>query len=315
LVRSGIGPRVALDSLSITRRIVCDAVGQNLQDHLVMPVIYETASCFTDTPSMRDLCRWQVSGSGPLASNLAECGGMFADARWQLHVTPTHYLKFPQSQSDAAMTIAVNSTRPHSRGIVQCTSTDPNALPQIAANYLSVPSDMDDMVEGVEFVRHLASHCGLTNEILPGKKRSDKESLIKSIRRYSQTLYHPVGTCALGSESHCPVQPDFLVRGCDGLWVADASVLPQITQGNPSVTLMSLGWLAAIWITAKDVTVYPAVSDFLGRNVAHVIPHPSCDQRYKQVSSSIQSTSLFTTIHNLCRPLGSELSCLRKHTI
>ncbi len=245
LIRSGVGPKETLDALSIPCRVVCDAVGRNLHDHLVMPVIYQSTSSFTDSPSTREVCRWQISGSGPLASNLAECGGMYADGRWQLHVTPTHYLKFPQSNADAAMTIAVNATRPQSRGSVRCESTDPTAQPLIQPNYLSEASDTDELVEGVEFVRQLANECGLLKEILPGKNRSDRESLAKSIRRYSQTLYHPVGTCALGSEDQFPVQPDFRVRGCGGFWIADASVLPVITQGNPSVTLMALGWIAA----------------------------------------------------------------------
>ncbi len=245
LVRSGIGPRATLKTLSIPRRVVCDAVGRNLQDHLVMPVIYESTSAFTDSPSTRDVCRWQVCGSGPLASNLAEWGGIYGDGRWQLHVTPTHYLKFPHSNADSAMTVAVNATRPQSRGSVCCMSPDPTVQPLIDPNYLSESSDLDDLVEGVKFVRQLANDCGLAKEILPGKKRNDRASLAKSIRRYSQTLYHPVGTCAFGGEEESPVQPDFRVRGCDGLWVADASVLPVITQGNPSVTLMALGWISA----------------------------------------------------------------------
>ena len=83
-----------------------------------MPVIFaiDRAHRFRPQATMRELAQWQIVGGGPLSSNIAECGGLFADERIQIHVTPTHYLLHPSPAAMAAMTIAVNATRPRSRG-------------------------------------------------------------------------------------------------------------------------------------------------------------------------------------------------------
>ncbi len=251
LVRSGIGPLETLNDLRLPHRYRCEAVGRNLQDHLVMPVVYDTnhSTPFSDQVSLRDLARWQIAGTGPLACNLAECGGLVALRRFQLHVTPTHYLKFPRTAAESAMTIAVNVTRPQSRGEVSCVSTDATAPMKIDTGYLSHPDDLDALVAGIAWVRELVSQSDVSRiihrELIPGTNRDTRESLVKAIARYSQTLYHPVGTCAISADECGPVDPNFRVRGVDRLWIADGSILAEITQANPSVTLMSLGWIAA----------------------------------------------------------------------
>ncbi len=251
MVRSGIGPESTLSQLKIPRIAVGDAVGRGLQDHLVMPIIYETdpARLFTDDVSLRDLCRWQVTGGGPLACNIAECGGLVADGRFQLHVTPTNYLKFPRSTVESAMTIAVNVAQPKSRGEIRCVSRDPDAPPQIDAGYLTHPHDVDELLDGIAWVRDLVSQSEISEfvsrELIPGASRADRASLMKSMTRYVQTLYHPTGTCAMSCDGDGVVDAGFRVRGTEQLWIADGSILPQITQANPSVTLLALGWIAA----------------------------------------------------------------------
>ncbi len=251
LCRSGIGPESTLAALGITAIRNCEAVGKNLQDHLVMPIIFQTreTTSFVDTVSTAELCRWLVSGCGPLACNIAECGGLFRDGQLQLHVTPTHYLKFPYEDGPPALTIAVNATQPFSRGYVRCATIDPRIAPEIETGYLSDSRDLCTLIDAVHWIRRTLTKSPLNQfiaaELVPGERRMTDEAIAKSVARYSQTLYHPVGTLAMGSDFDSVVDARFFVKGCDRLWVADGSILPVITQANPSVTLMSLAWLAA----------------------------------------------------------------------
>ncbi|MEM9586639.1 MAG: GMC oxidoreductase [Planctomycetota bacterium] len=255
LMRSGVGNRAQLERLGIPVRHDCPDVGQQLKDHLIMPVIYglDTADRFRETFSMRELAQWQVGQTGRLTCNLAEAGGLIEDRTWQLHITPTHYLLHPSPRAPAAMTIGVNVTRPSSRGRLSLKSSDPDVAPKLEPNYLSEPKDVAKTVDGIARVRELIGQCRrqtgmdgwLGDELLPGPKRIDPESLQRAVSRYAQTLYHPVGTCRMGVDSASVVDADFAVRGVGGLHVVDASVLPEITLGNPSVMVMSLAHAAA----------------------------------------------------------------------
>ncbi|MCG8650794.1 MAG: GMC oxidoreductase, partial [Pirellulales bacterium] len=221
-------------------------VGAQLQDHLIMPIIFRLRDRdrFPLVPTVRDIARWQMLGGGPIASNLAECGGLFGDGKFQIHVTPTHYLTHPQPDSAAAMTIGINLTCPDSRGRLWIQSADPYQPPLIEPNYLSASSDRRAMIDGVGLCRKIADREPLAGwigeELLPGSKRQQPASIAKSLARYAQTLYHPVSTCRMGPDDEAVVDPEFQVRGTRGLWVCDASILPQLTVGNPNATVMTV---------------------------------------------------------------------------
>ena len=146
------------------------------------------------------------------------------------------------------MTIGVNATAPLSRGEIQLTSSDPLAPPIIRPNYLDNELDLQTMIEGVELAREIANTNPLTNiitdELLPGSRRDNHAKIAKSIARYSQTLYHPCGTCAMGRDKTSVCDEQFRVRGIEALQIIDASVLPLIPTGNPSVMLLMLSMLA-----------------------------------------------------------------------
>ncbi len=257
LMRSGIGPFDVLADAGIERRLDLPRVGAGLQDHLVMPVIFSLNSArrFRPTPSVRDLAHWQTLGGGPLSSNLAECGGLFGEHQaFQIHVTPTHYLSYPQASAPAAMTMAVNVTRPASRGCIAITCPDPAAAPIIETGYLSDETDLQATIRGVRLCREIADTAPLSRwhvgEQLPGTKRESDHAIAKSISRYARTLYHPVGTCAMGSDDGAVVDSSFRLRGIQNLRIADASILPQITQGNPNATVMTIAWRCAQEIKA-----------------------------------------------------------------
>ena len=198
---------------------------------------------------MRDLARWQVMGSGPIASNLAECGGLFQDQSLQIHVTPTHYLTYPKHDAVASMTIGVNVTQPQSTGQIRLRSGHPEVAPEIAPGYFNHEADLAGTLVGIRLARELAGRSPLAEsirrELIPGEKRSSDEAISRAIRRYSQTLYHPVGTCRMGHAANSVIDHNFAVRGSGNLWVVDASILPRPTVGNPNATVMTLAWWAA----------------------------------------------------------------------
>ena len=243
LMRSGIGCRDHLRENQIACRVDAPTVGQNLQDHLIMPVIYRlNHQSLSVRPSTRDLARWQSNGVGPISSNIAECGGLFESNRFQIHVTPTHYLKYPDAS--AAMTLGVNGSQPHSSGQLRLRSSNPHDPPLIQPRYLSDARDVEDLIEGVQLCRSIVAQSELgqwcNGELLPGAKRSTESSIDRAIRRYSQTLYHPTSTCRVGNDDEGVVDTTFGVRQIDECWIVDGSVLPHVTTVNPSVTIMML---------------------------------------------------------------------------
>ncbi|MGB1925078.1 MAG: GMC family oxidoreductase, partial [Rubripirellula sp.] len=252
LMRSGVGPKAILTDLGIPVRNDQQAIGQQVGDHLIMPVIFrqkDSKNRFSLDVNPRELARWQTLGTGPASSNLAECGGLFMNDRFQLHVTPTHYLSFPKLDDAAWISIGVNVTQPKSRGELRITSANPDVPPEIHPNYLSHSDDLEETVRGIQFVRGLIQDDALSEiidcESLPGEKRQSELALQRTIPRYAQTLYHPLGSCPVGTAKSATIDPQFRLRHSDGLWVVDGSIFPGITVGNPNATIMSLAWMAA----------------------------------------------------------------------
>lgn len=247
LMRSGIGPAEHLTRLGIDVRRDCADVGGHLRDHLVMPVVralQRSADGLPTEMSTRDLALWQTLGGGPISSNIAEVGGLFADRQIQIHVTPTHYLTYPHAGSKPAMTIAVNPTKPRSAGRLLIESSNPRAAPLIAPAYLSDPADIDIMISGVRLARELfdrvAGLIGLGAELVPGVRRQTDQAIHRAVARYSQTLYHPVGSCRSGRDDDSVVAENFQVRGFENLSVVDASVFPDQITVNPNAMTMTL---------------------------------------------------------------------------
>ncbi len=273
LMRSGVGPPEQLEAAGIAVRTESPGVGGNLQDHLIMPVIFrvDPRHRFSAEATPAELARWQVIGGGPLGSNVAECGGLFEKGRFQFHVTPTHYLTFPRTGSPPAMTLGVSLTAPRSRGRISIRSATPDSPAFIEPRYLVDASDLHQTIRGIQLAREIAARAPLAGwlkeEMVPGEKRRGLEALARAVERYSQTLYHPVGTCALGRGTHHVAggravvrsqgEPDSVVdgrlrvSGTRGLWVADASILPRLTTGNPSVTLLAAAVLGAERIASQ----------------------------------------------------------------
>ncbi|MGB0758849.1 MAG: GMC family oxidoreductase [Rubripirellula sp.] len=250
LMRSGIGPRDQLEKAGIEVCLESEQVGQGLQDHLIMPMIFQVRSGrFPSHPSVQDIARWQTMGTGPLASNLAECGGLFMQDSVQIHVTPTHYLSYPKQADQAYMTLGVNATQPQSLGMLQLQSSNPQVPPSIHPHYLQNTNDRDVTITGMRLVRRLVAETDLSRwivtEALPGNKRKTDQDLGRAISRYSRTLYHPAGTSRFGATNSSVVTPEFRLKGFRQAWVVDGSILPRLPHGNPNATIMLLAFKAA----------------------------------------------------------------------
>ncbi|WP_404309780.1 GMC family oxidoreductase [Neorhodopirellula lusitana] len=233
------------------------AIGANLHDHLIMPIIYRHSGSgfLAGRPNMNQLAAWQHGGTGPLASNIAECGGFDPSMRFQLHVTPTDYLRYPARAGDPAMTFAVSLTRPQSRGRLTLSEADANTPAQrlqIDTGYLSDRNDVGELIEAVRWGRQLAESLQqsgwLLKESTPGVKRQSDSQLEAAIARFTQTLYHPGGSCSLGTV----VDANFRACGLENLRIVDASLLPEPTFGNPTGVLAMLTCYAAQAIAGKQ---------------------------------------------------------------
>ncbi len=206
------------------------------------------------------IARWRLTHRGPLASNVAEAGG-FAHSGpglpapdLQLHVLPAPFRD--QGLADPAqraMTVLVGLVDVRSRGRIRLRSADPRHRPAIDPRYLDSDEDARALVAGLkmarEFVtaRPMAAIC--SGELAPGGHvRSDAE-LLAYLRASVVTLYHPVGTCAMGPRG--VVDTELRVRGVTGLRVVDASVMPAVPRGNTNAPTIAIAERAADLIVGR----------------------------------------------------------------
>ncbi|MGD0067100.1 MAG: GMC family oxidoreductase N-terminal domain-containing protein [Streptosporangiaceae bacterium] len=266
LMLSGIGPAAHLIEMGIHVLADSSGVGANLSDHPVLPVIWSTPRLrgLWEKSGNAGLLRWQLSHRGPLTSNVAECGG-FAHSEpgllapdLQLHVLPAPYRD--QGLADPAqraMSVLVGLIDVASRGRIRLRSDDPRHRPAIDPGYLSDPRDARALTAGLklarEFVtaRPMAEIC--KSELAPGAHVRSDDELLQYVRTNVATLYHPVGTCAMGGESRWSsvVDPELRVRGVTGLRVVDASVMPSVPRGNTNAPTIAIAERAADLIAGR----------------------------------------------------------------
>jgi choline dehydrogenase-like flavoprotein len=131
---------------------------------------------------------------------------------------------------------------PESRGTVRLASSDPSAAPLIDPAYLTAARDTEVLIEGIAMARHIMAGAGDSRgEIVPGPDYLDEAELRRILPNIVHTVYHPVGSCRMGSDDRAVVDPELRVRGIDGLRVADASVMPSIVGGNTNAASIMIG--------------------------------------------------------------------------
>jgi choline dehydrogenase len=143
------------------------------------------------------------------------------------------------------LTCGVQQLRPHSRGHVRIASNDPFAAPEIQPNYLADERDVEALLNGIKYVRRLFGAAPLSmyieSETWPGEDADDDHSLVDFARNTGATVYHPVGTCRMGTGGDAPVDPATLrVKGLEALRVIDASVMPSMISGNTYATTIMI---------------------------------------------------------------------------
>jgi choline dehydrogenase len=262
---SGVGPADHLRELNIPVMADSPGVGANLSDHPVVSAMWSTprTNSLWVMSGPRHLARWQLTHAGPLATNVAEAGGFTRtepdlpapDIQW--HVLPVPYQNFGLTDpAIRALSVLITLVAPGSRGRVWLRSADPRHKPAIDPAYLSDISDIDPMLRAVEMVREFAAARPMSkicrSELAPGEHLRTAADLTEWIRSEITTLYHPVGTCAMGGDTKLAaskltsvVDAELRVRGIDRLRVADASVMPTVPRGNTNAPTIAVAERAA----------------------------------------------------------------------
>jgi choline dehydrogenase len=244
---SGIGPREPLEAAGIQVVRERPAVGANLLDHLANGLLVRTKGVETlaSAESLPNLVRWALRGRGPLTSNLGEAVAFvrshpgLGEPDLELLLAPVLFEKEGlEAPSEHGLTLAVVLLAPRSTGTVLLRSADPLEPPAIDPRYLTDPEGADEatLLRGLRLARRVLAQEPLATfvdgEILPGADARTDDQLRAHLRAISQTLYHPAGTCRMGSDDAAVVDPQLRVRGIDGLRIADASVMPKLPHGH-----------------------------------------------------------------------------------
>jgi choline dehydrogenase len=275
LMLSGIGPAGHLAELGIPVVVDAPEVGANLQDHLVagLAPTARSGTLFT-AEGVGELARYLGLRRGMLTSNVAEAYGFvrtgIADRAGMAPGLPDIEIIFAAAPyvgegliplPGEGLTVGAILLRPRSRGTIRLASADPTAKAVIDPRYLSDPGGLDEatllagLAECERLIETEALRAVTTGGwIQPegGERMTPAERAELSLRRYSHTLYHPVGTARMGQDAASVVDPDLRVRGVAGLRVADASVMPTVIRGHTNAPAIVIGEVAADLIRSGD---------------------------------------------------------------
>ncbi|MFM7445184.1 MAG: GMC family oxidoreductase [Tabrizicola sp.] len=258
LMLSGIGPAAHLQAMGIPVLHAAPQVGANLADHLDITVqaALRTRDAIGIAPTflpraLRATWAYLRRGQGEFTSNVAEAGGFVtSDAtrnrpNLQFHFIPAYLHDHGRKLSlGYGLTLHVCDLLPKSRGRITLAAPDPMAAPRIEANYLSHPDDLPALLNGLKIARQITRAPALARHIqtetLPGQGLVTDAQLEADIRQRAETIYHPVGTCRMGTDPQSVTDPEGRVRGVEGLRVVDASLMPTIIAGNTNAPTMMI---------------------------------------------------------------------------
>ena len=258
LMLSGLGEGEDLNELGIKVIAELPGVGKNLQDHLQARVVNkcnirtlnDEANSLTEKMGMA--IRYTISRSGPMgmAASLVygfmKTGDHVETPDIQFHIQPWSASKVGEGvDSFSAFTSSVCQLRPESKGTINLYSPDPLEYPIITPNYLGTETDQKTMIEGVKIARRIAQTEPVRelvqNEHKPGKDIQSDDEILDWIRNTSETIFHPTGTCKMGSDNRAVVSDQLKVHGVDNLRVVDCSIMPEIVSGNTNASAIMIG--------------------------------------------------------------------------
>ena len=261
LLRSGIGPASEVADAGQTLVHDLPGVGRNLHDHVDIMVINHTTSHIPYGVSLRaaprlvaDAFKWILLNRGMFSSNMVEAGGFIKSSPdrprpdIQFHLIPGRK-SFSGQPIEYGHGVSLHTCilDPASRGAI--TRAKPDGPPDIDLGLLNDEDDLHRLRRGLQTARQILAQPpfqahGLT-EFLPGASVVSDESLNDFIRKNARTVYHPVGTCAMGTNDQSVVDPQLKVHGIDGLRVVDASIMPTIVSGNTNAPTIMIAEKAA----------------------------------------------------------------------
>jgi choline dehydrogenase len=256
---SGIGPAALLREHGITPVLDAPGVGDNLQDHLQLRMVFKVDGVKTLNilssnwyGKMKIGMEYALFQSGPMSMAPSQLGAFArsdasqATPNLQYHVQPLSLEKFGDPlHAFPAFTASVCNLKPTSRGHIRIASADSYAPPKISPLYLSTPDDRKVAADALRLTRRIAAAPALApyrpEEFKPGLQYNTDEELAQAAGAIGTTIFHPVGTCRMGcaDDRNAVVDSQLRVIGVAGLRVVDASVMPFITAGNTnSPTIM-----------------------------------------------------------------------------
>jgi choline dehydrogenase len=267
---SGVGPAELLEPFGIAVVKDLPGVGENLQDHLQLRVMYKCTKPITTNDDLASWARsvkiglqWLVARTGPLAIGINQ-GGLFARVLPGSR-TPDVQFHFATLSAELAgakphpwpgFTMSVCQLRPESRGRVRIRSTDPFEPPSMQPNYLAAEQDRRCAVAGMRLARALAATAALqpyvAEEYRPGAPAHTDDELLDFARSFGATIFHPCGTCKMGADAMAVVDERLRVRGVAGLRVVDCSVMPTLTSGNTHAPAVMIAEKASDLILADS---------------------------------------------------------------
>ena len=261
---SGVGDSDKLKQLGIDIVHELKGVGKNLQDHLMFRPVYKVKNLKSLNKKINSLfgnlligLEYVFKQSGPMTMGASQvCGFAKSDSsretpNLQFHVQPisTDILGATKMHDFDGITPTVANVRPTSRGEINITNGDSRVDPKIKMNYLSTQDDRGVAAKGLKLIRKIMLETKVfekyqPEEYRPGSHIMDDEELVKAASEYSQTIFHPVGTCKMGNGDEAVVNDKLSVHGIENLRVIDASIMPNITSGNtnaPTIMIAEKG--------------------------------------------------------------------------
>lgn len=266
---SGVGPGALLQSLGIPVVHDLPGVGQNLQDHLQLRLIYKVQGAKTLNTMVGSLwgkalmgAQYALQKRGPLAMAPSQLGAFARSgpdqtrANLEYHVQPLSLEKFGDDLHNfPAITASVCNLRPSSRGHVNITSPDASQPPAILCNYLQTAEDRQVAADSIRLTRKIMAQPALAQyspqEYKPGSQVDTQADLERAAGDIGTTIFHPVGTCKMGVDAMAVVDPQLRVYGVEGLRVIDASIMPNITSGNTNSPSIMIAQQGATFILAQ----------------------------------------------------------------